>query len=279
VARCPNQLGLAAGAHNVLGDANPAAMAYELLTEQLACVGIPTAQIDQSSFLEAAATLYSEGIGLSMILDATTSGEEAIKEILRHIDAVVFVDQVTGLISMKLARADYDVASLPAITIDNADEIKLTRPSWDETRNVIRLRYVDRLLGYTERVVQVMDLANVQARGGDMAVEEILFQGLSNRANATTVALRALRALSHPLGQFSIKADRTSWKLRPCDPFRLTCDPLGITDLPCRVTRVSGGELGSGQISIEAVEDAVGPAWSSFVPPVAPDPDPEEVLS
>jgi hypothetical protein len=277
VARCPNLLGLPDTTSVIIGDANPAAMAYELITDPRTLIGLPPAALDVSAFLACGDTLATEGIGLSLIVDAISTGEEIIKEILRHIDGILYVDQVTGLIAMKLARPDYVVADLPGLTVDVAETIKLTRSSWDETRNVIRLRYIDRALGYTERIVQVMDLANAQARGGDLSIEEIMFPGLSNRTNARTVALRALKALSHPLAQLEIKVDRTAWRLRPGDPFRLTCSHLGITDLPCRVTRVHGGDIASGQITVDAVEDAVGPAWTGFVAPVEPAPDPEEV--
>lgn len=277
VKRVPNQLGLSGGKHDIAGDANPACMIYEILTDEIWGLAVPGAQIDTASFTVAGNTLYDESLGMSYIVDASTSASEVVQEILRHIDGIVYVDQVTGLIAMRLARNDYVVASLPLVNKDNADYCKMSRSSWDETRNVVRLRYISRALNYTERVEQIQNLASIQARG-EMAVEELVYAGISNAATAKLVAKKALKAMSYPLAQFEIQANRESWALRPGSVFRLTWDAYGITDLPCRVTNVDVGSLDDGKVKIDAIEDIVGPAWSSWAAPTPPADDPAEVL-
>jgi hypothetical protein len=69
VRRCPNGLALGGGEENIAGDANPACMLYDLMTDTRWGLGIPSASIDTASFTDAAATLYDEGLGLSMLLD------------------------------------------------------------------------------------------------------------------------------------------------------------------------------------------------------------------
>jgi putative tail protein len=278
VERCPNQVGMLFGKENVAGDSNPVAMIFELLTDNIWGLGIPAGQIDAAAFIAAGETLFAENFGMSYVIDATMSGGDVIAEIMRHIDGVVFVDQLTGFISIKLARPDYDVNAIPELTKLNVQTLKFSRTSWDETRNVVKVRYIERAKDYTERVVQRMDLANIQTRAGDMAVEEFVFPGISNQAAAEQVAERMLRSLSYPVAHIELLANREAWSLRPGSVFALTWEPLGITKLPCRVTRVATGDLVEGTIRIEAIEDIEGPAWTGFVAPTQVE-DPDEILT
>ena len=277
VERCPNQLGMDFEHQNISGDCNPATMVYEVLTDTIWGLGIPAGQIDSAAFIAVGETLFAEGFGMSYVIDATMSASDFIAEVMRHIDGVVYVDQLSGFISIKLARSDYDVNLIPEVTKNNASACRLARTSWDETRNVVKVRYIDRDKDYTERVVQRMDLANIQTRGGEMAVEEFVFPGISNQAAAEQAAERLLKALSYPVAHVELMVNRELWSLRPGAVFALTWEPLGITKLPCRVTRVATGELTDGKIRVEATEDVSGPAWTGWIAPTQTE-DADEVL-
>jgi len=118
VARFPNGLGLTDGAEEIAGDANPAAMVYDLLTDIRWGLGIAAGQIDVASFVAAGVTLKSEAFGLSMILESPEHAKEMIAEILRHVDGLVFTDPTTGLIAMKLVRGGYDLSTAPVVNED-----------------------------------------------------------------------------------------------------------------------------------------------------------------
>jgi putative tail protein len=278
VRRCPNQLGLLNEHHNIGGDANPACMIYEILTDTSWGLGLPASQIHVASFQAAGETLFNEGFGLSMILDATTPASDVVQEILRHIDGVLYLDHLTGLIAVRLARADYIVADLPLITADeNTYDMQMKHRSWDETRNVIRIRYVDRSKNFTERVHQVQELANLTNRDGDLSVEDIPMPGISSERNAAIAAQRALKVLSGLPRQFTFRVNRQAWSLRPGSPFRLTWPDWGITDMPCRVSTIGLGSPGNSEIRVNAVEDVIGPAWVGFATPLARPDDPPEL--
>lgn len=280
VRRCPNQLGLTGEMHNIAGDANPAAMLWEILTDSRWGLGIPQTYLNKSAFMAVGAALAAEELGLSMIVDTDAPALEIVDEILRHIDGAIYLDALTGLLSIQIARNDYVIADLPRVTIDNADHFSLKRRSLEETRNVVKLHYVDRDAAYQERTVTIQDLANIQSRNGDLAIEEFSFPGISNLANATIVANRVLKAVSHTPAEIAIKANRELYALRPGSPFRLTLTPLGITDMPCRIGQIGTGMLERGGVSFDAVEDLAGPAWSGFIPPSAPsldDPEPVDL--
>lgn len=278
--RCPNQLGLTGEDQNIAGDANAAAMLWEILTDARWGLGIPEIYLSKASFLAVGAALAAESLGLSMIVDTDTPALEVVDEILRHIDGALYLDASSGLLTLQIARNDYLISDLPAVTVDNADRFTFKRRGLDETRNVVKLHYVDRDANYQERIVTVQDLGNIQAREGALAIEEFSFPGISNLENATIVANRVLKAVSHAPAEIELVANRELYALRPGSPFRLSLTPLGITDMPCRIGQIRPGTLEHGEVSFDAVEDLAGPAWTGFIPPSEPsldDPEPVDL--
>jgi len=284
--RCPNQLGLENEHHNIGGDANPAAMIWELLTDPFWGLGdeIQESDLDKDSFVEAGDALFEEGLGLSMLIDELGPAREVIDEILRHIDGVRVFDPETSALGIRLIRNDYDAGTIPVVrggADGNGDVRVFRRRSWGETRNVVRIRYVDRDADYAERIVELQDLANIQSRGGEMAIEEFSFPGISRRSTAEIVARRLLKAVSHPGAELELEVNRELWSLREGDPFLLTWPPLGITALPCRVVQIRTGRLSSGRIAIDGVEDLSGPVWTGFeaiTEPAIDEPPPADIV-
>lgn len=269
VRRTPNGLGLAGGKHNLNGDANPACVVYDILTNAVWGCGVPAALVDAQSFTEAAEILFTEGIGVSMIFDGQSQASDLIAEVLRHVDGLVYADPRTGKLKMKLARPDYNVADLPRFDQASVNNVRMGKPLWDETKNVVKVHYVDRAQNFTERVAQAMDLANVQARGGEISEEEFSFRGLSNAAAAQLTAARVLRTVTYPLSAFEVDANRRAWRFRPGDVFRLTWQPLGIEDMAVRITRIRDGDPRDARIMVDVVEDIFGIAWTAYSDPAA----------
>lgn len=267
--RTPNGINLTGDKHNVFGDANPACMIYEILTNPPSQngLGISPGLIDVENFKEVGGTLFWEGLGLSMLVDSSTSGGQLIQEILRHIDGVLFTDPETGLLTLKLARMDYLPSYLTILDDDTVDQLTLSRPDWSETRNVVKIKYIDRADGFVEKVAQAQELASIDLRSGEVAMEEIPFLGISNAAQAQAIAARSLKTLAYPLAVISFRAKRKAWSFRPGTPFRLQYSPLGIADMVCRVTRISYGTLTDGWITIDAAEDIFAVAWTGYSPP------------
>lgn len=273
--RCPNGIGLTGGKHQIeagggaIGfDANAACVIYELLTNPQWGMGMPASLIDIESFRAAGETLFDEGFGVSINIEQSAEGLDLIDELRRHIDGVLYPDPDTGLFVLKLVRADYDPLALPLLDEDIVTNVSLSRSAWEETRNVIKVQYVDRTLNHTPRVMQIQNLANIQMLGRQV-VEEIPFRAISHPGAARIVGERALRSLSYPLGRLEISATRAARRTLPGSVFRLNWAPLGISGLICRATRVGKGEIRSNTISIEAAEDVYGLDRATFVPIVS----------
>ena len=259
-----NPLGLIGG--DIHGDANPANMIYEILHDTIWGLGIADEDgIDKASFIAAGEALWSEGFGLSMIMDQAKTAKEVIDEILRHIDGVLALDPDTGLVQLRLIRGDYLVDELPEFGPNEIHDFHFTRPSLDTLSNSVRVTYPDRSEHYKVVVVTAQDLANIQQRGEEV-VEDVTYQGISNSALAQRLAARDLKVLSYPWAQMSFNVDRSAWNLRQGSPFVLDWPDLGISGMVCRVTRISPGDLTKGEISIDAIEDVFGVSWTAFGP-------------
>lgn len=267
--RCPNSLGLTGGDENIDGDANPAAMIYDLLTTAPGKngLGLGAGFIDGDSFRAIGALLATEELGLSMMQERATPAKDLILEVLRHIDGIMYVEPATGLLTLTLVRADYDPESLPTLDEDNCSVESFSRSSWGEIKNQIRAAYVDRADGFVEKTVQAQDLAAIEATGGEVSTQDLAYRGYSNAENAQAAAARALMALSYPLAAINLVADRSTWDYRPGTVFRLDWPKLGISGMVCRVLRVGTGELRTGKVRIEAFEDIFAIDWTGYTAP------------
>ncbi len=257
----------ALGSGYINGDANPAHIIYECLNNATWGLGYAASEIDASSFQTAANTLASEQYGLSLLWDREQPLEEFIAEILRHIDGTLYVHPRTGKFVLKLARADYNVASLLVLDASNILELEsFSRPSESELVNQITVRYRDRSTD-KDAAITVHDLAALELAGGVVSSATVDYPGISNGSLASRVALGDLKQLSVPLAKATLIANRQASNLNIGDVFKFTWPELGIAQLVMRVVRVSYGTLTDGRVRIECVEDIFGLPSASYVSP------------
>ena len=250
----------------VNGDANPAHILREALTNPDWGMGYPAADIDDASFTAAADTLSAESFGLSLLWSQEQPLEAFLLSILRHIDGALFVHPRTGQFTLSLARADYAVATLLTLDPSNVLQIEeFTRPSWGEIINQVTLQYRD---GPTDAdaSVTVQDIAAIQAQGGVVATT-LAYPGISAATLANRVAMRELKQLSSTPARVTLIANRLAATLNLGDVFRLRWPAYGITDLILRVARIRYGELTQGAVRIEAVQDIFGLPQAIYTTP------------
>lgn len=121
-------------------DANAAWMLRHVLETDLK---VDPGQVNLTAFRAVAQTLYNEDFGLSLKREGQ-SAESYIQDILRHIDGFLFEDRATGLLTLKLARDDYDVGSIPELGEGEYRDLTLKRRGWDETYSEITIKYLSR---------------------------------------------------------------------------------------------------------------------------------------
>lgn len=247
-------------------DSNPAHIIYECLTNTSWGMGALSSAIDTASFTGAAATLYAEEFGLSMIWTRQATIENFVSEVLDHIEAVLYVSPRTGLLTLKLIRDDYSITGLPEFTPDNSVVTKFSRKLWGETINEIVVTWTNPANEEEETVV-AQDLANIAMQGGIVS-DGRNYYGVRSRDLAMRLAQRDLRAASTPLASCDIEVNREGWDLLPGDVCILNSPEDGIDAIVMRVGPVDYGRPGDGTVKASLVEDVWALALADYtVPP------------
>lgn len=259
-------------------DANPIHIIYECLTNTDWGMGASSSIIDVPAFNAAAQTLFNENFGLSMIWTRQSSIEAFVNEVIDHIQATIYASPRTGLLTIKLVRADYDENTLPLITPDNATLNSFQRKAWGETVNEIVTTWTNPA-NEQEETVTMQDLGNITMQG-DVVSDSRNYYGIRNSALATQVTARDLRMAAAPLSSCEIQVDRSAWDWVPGDLFKLVWPDEGVTGVVMRIGNLKYGKAGDPTIRINAVEDIFALNASAYtVPPgsawVDPSSDPQ----
>lgn len=268
--RCPNQLGLTGGKHNINGDSNIACAVYEVMTNNMWGMKIPESKIDVQSFVDCGNTLADEALGISMLVQTAMGGKDLIAEMLRHADGVVYADPVTGLYTMTLAREIPEEEQDELLVVDDSciikDSFEFSRSSWELTKNTIIVQYTDRVT-FNVKPVQYQDLANIDVRGGMIDSEEFSYLGFSNAVAALNTAARVSKMKASPLVSAKMSLNRVGYRLRPGSAFWLRKPNRGIGNLLMRVIEINYGTLDDPAIKITAMEDVFAVGAIAYLPP------------
>jgi hypothetical protein len=237
------------------GDANPAEMIFEILTNQDWGLGLSESMVDVTTFNSAAGILKREQFGLSMTWDQVSTIESVIDEILRHIEAELFVSLTTGQYTLQLIRDNQENDN--TIHLNPSNVIRLDsfqRASWDETTNEVRVNFNDRDKGFQPSTAAMQDLANYHQQQ-KIVSQQVQYSGCSNQQLAAKLALRDLRALSLPLAKVNLTTNRVAHSVLPGYIVMWDWPDLGIQGMRLRVAKVGYGDLLNGEITLSAVQD------------------------
>jgi hypothetical protein len=245
-------------------DMNPAHIIREMLVHPHWGLGYNEADVDDASFTAAADQLYAEGMGISLVWDRATTIEDFIKEIIRHIDAALYVDRQTGLFTLKLIRNDYDVGSLLSFDESNIKSFTdFKRAAFGELVNSVTVNYWNMQTG-EDAAVTVDDSALALAQGATVNVA-FNYPGFTNGAIARRVAMRDLLSHSVPLVSCTLEVGRIAKNLTIGDAFLLSWEEYEISELPMRVIGIGYGNGESNRIQIKCIQDVFQLPDSAFV--------------
>lgn len=272
-----NSLGLDGSKHIMENglDANPVEVIYDVMTYGWGNLGYDPAKINVDGWQEAAEVIWNEANGISIGIANATEAKDAVKTMLRQINATMYEDMTTGLVELKLIRNDYDIEDLPVFGPDKVVEVRnFTKKLWSETINVVRVSYTDREAGYTEnKPALAKDFSLLRFQGKERPVE-IKMPGVKVAALANEIAARELSNLNIPLHSCQLITDRQGNTLKPGDPFVWQWPEYNIAQMIMRVKKASNGTLENGAMSFDVVQDEYGsaatvisaPAPSEYVP-------------
>lgn len=250
------------------GDMNPAHIIRESLTSTRYGLGYSAAQINDDSFMAAADTLFDERMGISILRTAESSTEDFIAEILRHIDAELFVDRVTGKWTLSLIREIEDESALLILDSSSIVAIKDYKvPQISDLTSSVTVVFWDHNTGEDSSVtVSNPVLANIQ---GGAVNETIQYPGFTTHNTATRAAFRDLISKSTPLISFDAVCDRSAAHLNLGDGVVINWPDKQINNLVMRVLDINVGSLKKSEVILSLVQDRFGSVVSVDSVPVS----------
>lgn len=255
----------------VLGpDANPAEVLYHVLTNDWGRMGLDPELIDTDSFATAAQILDAENHGWSMTLGRSHEAANYLNELLNQIDGVLFEDPFTHKISLKLVREDYTVFELPHLVTNDLVRIeKFEATLWPDTYNQVRVSFIDRADGYSERSTIQQNSANFIKQGRWKTIE-LNYPGCKDADLARRLAARELRFHSVPSISAVLVFNRSALGLKHGDVFRWSYGPQNIQNMVMRVHDISYGELHNNEIKVTVSQDKFDNSLSPYAKPPLP---------
>ena len=235
-------------------DYNPAHAIREAITSKVWGLGKDESVIDDANFRAVADTLYNEKMGISFVFESDDKVSDFIGEVLKVVGGTLRVDRATGLIQIKLFRADYNPSDLLVFDTSNVLEISdVKRTALSECVNQVTCKYKNYKTGDDATVVY-QDLALIQAQGeiinADFEYPYVYFPTVADKL--------AQRDLYETSGQFfscTIKVGLVGRFLNLGDCIKLNFPHLGIDNLVFRIFKITYGGSASNEITMEIAQD------------------------
>lgn len=251
-------------------DMNPAHIIRECLTDPDWGMGYSEAEMDDVSFMAAADTLYSEGMGMSLLWDTQISIEEFVQLVCKHINASIYVDRKTGLFVLKLIRQDYDEEALLVLNPSNVSQVQdFSRVQFGELVNSITVSYWNASVRNTSTLT-VTDIALASTQGATINTS-VKYDGFTNSNIASRVAQRDLKALSTPLISCTIYANTDASNLNIGDCFKLTWPDYDINEVIMRVVTIGYGDGKSNRVRLTCTQDVFAMPDVAYIAPTPPE--------
>lgn len=245
-------------------DANPSFFIYELITNGLYGADLGYSSIDLDTFLAAAKTLHDEGMGISAIIDSSTTAGDVIDDIKRVIQGSLQTDPATGALKLKLIRNDYDVNALPLLNQANIKNLgNFTRGSLDTAITEVKLKYTSIADDFSERTVIAQNGA-LRIHKGDSDGQTVQMPMVSTRELANKIAMREMTSISVPLATCTAECNRGPAHTEVGDVVRLSWPAEGVDNLVMRVTGVDLGSPQDGSVRLTLVQDVFGVFMSLY---------------
>lgn len=235
-------------------DMNPAHIIREYLTSKKWGRG-EEASLMGDSFTDAADLFYEEKLGMSVLFDrGNISGEEFIQDILRHVDAKLFVSRTTGKYELIPIRDDYDSSTLRTINESNCKKItNYKRAAFGDLIGAVNVKYSNPS-SRTNSAISVKDGAVIASQGTTIT-KNVEYKGFSSATNATNAGLRDLLMLSTQLVSCTVEAFREFGDLEMGDVIKVTSDDHKMDEMVCRINGVKYPGSKDKTVVLDCVQD------------------------
>lgn len=254
-------------------DANPAAVAWEILKNPIWGKGMEVAELDLESFRDAADYYQRARLGIS-----TAMGKTSVNEFMGRLRDVFGLWVWWDGEKMR-ARCIYDrdTAYSPRTRISAEDVIDsptFNRPSLSGTYNELRLEFTNRESNWQKEVATSMDLAHVETIGG-VRTQTMDASEIGTRRAAELLCHAQLRAMAYPGATATMRLRRTYSGLQPGSFVEFLWDEWresGMATTFWRVLSVDDDDQGAEGLTVTLMEDlyatAIDGEIADFTAPV-----------
>jgi hypothetical protein len=209
---------------------------------------------NNATWLAAAQACYTEGLAFAWDWDRSSSIEDFIEDVKKHIQASVYRDRTTGQWNCKLLRKLSSTAGLVVLNSTNTREVKsLKRRTLKELTSQVLVKFISGTT-YKADTYRVSNPSLAQ-RQGESVLTTIDYSGVVNQHVAQLLGNRDLQQLGIPVYSGTLVCNRVAETLYPGDPFVFDFPDEVPTQLIMRVKSINLGSLTKGEITIEFVED------------------------
>ncbi len=252
-------------------DANGIEVLFSLITNNWGCLGIDPATIDVVNWREVAVQIWDENNGISLHQASPVDVSEIAKEVMSQINATLFQNPQSGLIQIKLNRADYDIGDLPVFGPDEIEAINnLSTSLWESTSNIVRVAFVNRENSYADGLAPAMDESSIRYLGRQKSTL-IKFPYLFDAVLAAELAARELSNINIPLFKADLVLNRKAVQVGPGDPFVLNWPEYGISSVVMRARKIGLGKRRDGKVTMSVVQDEFAAADAVIAIPPSSD--------
>lgn len=246
---------------------NGAHIIYECCTNPLWGRGLAASRLNNDSFVYAANTLCDEAFGLCIAWYRKEDIDVFIQKVCDLIGATLYTDRETGLVTLRLVRADYEADELPLFTpgtglLDIRDD---DTGSADTTFNEVIGTGHDPITNQDFQI-RAQNLAAFQSQQAISSLDQD-YRGVPTKELVGRLTLRDLRANAAGLKRFTVTLDRRGWRIAPGMPFRIADPRRGLANIVVRAGEIDDGDMVNGRIVIKVVQDVFGLPETSYVEP------------
>lgn len=255
----PDGLGLAPECKHIMSnglDSNAICVLYDIFTTEWGNLGFSTNKIDYAGWKAVAEQIWEEQNGVSLIISSQTTGVDVAKTILSQIDGLIYEDMTAGVVRLKLLRNDYDINTIPEFGVEDIVSIKsYSKKLWNETNNVVRIKYQDRDDNYkSDKIAIARDSSLLRFQGKERPTE-LEMPGVKVASLANRIGASKLSNLNVPLYQAEMVGNRRMSTLAPGDVFKWKWPEYGVQQMVLRVRKMGLGSYEDGQLTISVVQD------------------------
>lgn len=275
--KIPDPLGLGVKAYiGTEGDANPANVMYDIMTNNFGGGAIPASRVEISDFIALGNLFYDEDEGCTVYVGGSPGELKAVlSDLQEQTNCIIYEEPETGKFRAKAIREDYAVDDLQVINADNiVDMGDYATNLWADTKNKVRISFEDRAKNYENRIATLDDTANMGFQGGKVKPVNIERKFIKRAAHANRKAADEMATYSTQIASVRTSVTREFHRVRPGTVVKMTYGKYKIQSLVLRVSKVNLGSLENGQIVLEMVADKFAIAKTVYAPTPAPNFDP-----